>query len=683
MNRYLKLLLVMLVACIAPSIFAAEYGSHPENFPNRLIVQEGTNLNVRSSTSTNSEIIGHLKPGDVVYTNPESRTYGDGYHWLCVIDTWDGTLMPKEGYVVDTGRFYVDRNPYYGPMTEEEQSIEYAADNWRKITTWILLALCIIAALFFEYAYFFADDETDASEKILGEYHNGMRRTFFFNVAPYRSIIMFTLLLIAAVVSAVAVMLVVGGVVFGVLWIVKILCYIVVWVGIILCVISIICCLVGQLYMLVGVAIGGMIWHYDDQIEAWGEACADTGLTFLKEFNMLGYTADLFMLYWKPMAIAVATPLAIFLALAAVWLVVAGLLIGYEKIVTSRYNIKHPCPHCQRPSEPATYLSLDPQSGYLPLPDDIRLRPGMYGLFHITHPRTGERMPTMLANGRDSLARECGNCGRRIQAEEGTELHIGMTGLPQSGKSTLTYRLVAEIMNRGGEERVSFTDVKNSISDREMLNKITSIRQKGKIDDQDLPAKTNTDHVASMQLLIQRKNASVPYRLFINDVGGELFNHNDAAQSSEKTRFFGNLNVIMFMLDPITTDFSDYDVDGSFKSWLAEHESKEVAKLQVRNLQDTIDNQILQHGNQAKRIHLDIVLPKLDLGYIPASVDLNSQEDLTRFLVEEMGLGSLINWAKQFKSVTILPVSAVKPGDGSHIKDVVATVIEKQLDIDL
>jgi len=319
--------------------------------------------------------------------------------------------------------------------------------------------------------------------------------------------------------------------------------------------------------------------------------------------------------------------------------------------------------------------------GYEYIPNDIQLRPGMYGLFHITHPITGEKMPTMLLNGRDRMPRECANCGKRIQADEGTELHLAMAGTAQSGKSTLTYRMIAEIFSRAGEDKVDFTDARDTIKDRDMVRKIKSISNKGYISDDDMPAKTATNDLASTQLIIKRSHLPVPYRLFINDVGGELFDPENKAQSSNATRFFRNVNSLLMLIDPITTDLSDCDTSDAYSEWLAKFDKDDAVKLRIKDIQDTIDNQILEHGNSHKRIHLNIVLPKKDLGYIPDDVDTNSQEDLKRYMIEEMGLGDLLHWSGKFASVTLFAVGATLKGNTSNISRLIDNVIVDQLGI--
>ena len=47
--------------------------------------------------------------------------------------------------------------------------------------------------------------------------------------------------------------------------------------------------------------------------------------------------------------------------------------------------------------------------------------------------------------------------------------------------STLTYRMIAEIFRTAGDECVEFTDVKNSIKDRNLTGKVANIARNGRI----------------------------------------------------------------------------------------------------------------------------------------------------------------------------------------------------------
>lgn len=679
MKNILRIVFLSVMALLsAGSVIAKEFGEYPERSEKRYVVTDGKKLNVRSKPSTKGTLLYQLRPGDVVYLTDTNVVDGDGYQWIRIYDKW-GQNIARSGYVTNLNRFRMEDNPIYDPPTQQQIEIEKAVERSQTVAKWILLVLSIIAAILYLIAYFAEDGE----EKILGEYNHGMRKTFFFNIAPYRTVIYITLLLLAAVITSIVVMLVLGGAGFILLWIVKILCYVVKWVGIVACVGGGIACICGAWVCVVLVIIGGIIWYNADAITNFGDACARTGLEFFNEFNLLNYAWDLTLQYWEPALMIICIPLAIFLCLALIWMLVAGSLILFEKFVTSRYNIKHPCPHCHQPSEPATYLSKGP-SGYEEIPNDIPLRPGFYGLFHITHPHTHEKMPTMLLNGRDELPRRCANCGAMIQAEEGTELHVAIAGSAMSGKSTLTYRMIAGLINHVGQNDVEFTDVANTVTDRTMIGKIESIRRKDCIEDADIPEKTTTQNpIASTQLIVKRKNSPIPYRVFINDVGGELFDPNNSANSANATRYFRNVDSLMIVIDPITTEFSD-NVSDEFDEWKKRYDSENTQKLPqlpLKHLVDVVDNQLTHYRSDPKNINLNIVLTKTDLGYIPGNPAMMTQEALKNYLQRHLGLGSFLHWTQKFKSCTIFAVAATAKGKASNVDTLLDAVFVKQLGI--
>ena len=132
-----------------------------------------------------------------------------------------------------------------------------------------------------------------------------------------------------------------------------------------------------------------------------------------------------------------AAPLLLFLAAAVLFMIFAFGLMIYENIKMKRYNVSHPCPFCGEHSEPAVYLSDG-------IPLHVPLRPSVWGMFNITHPATGEKMPTLFLKGKDNLDRRCVHCDNLISAKIGAEKHIAVAGVPNSGKSTLLNRIVSE-----------------------------------------------------------------------------------------------------------------------------------------------------------------------------------------------------------------------------------------------
>ena len=151
---------------------------------------------------------------------------------------------------------------------------------------------------------------------------------------------------------------------------------------------------------------------------------------------------------------------------------------------------------------------------YYPLP--TKLRPGIYGLFHIKHPNTGEKMSTLLMNGRTKHARQCKHCNYFISSEAGTNKHIAMIGWPGSGKSALGISILANIMRANVKITLS-EDV-----DPEIKDAIYNVRNIGYITSDLFPQKTRDGRLPSIRVNIPRIGRP-DYALYLDDVAGESF----------------------------------------------------------------------------------------------------------------------------------------------------------------
>ena len=338
-------------------------------------------------------------------------------------------------------------------------------------------------------------------------------------------------------------------------------------------------------------------------------------------------------------------PIGIGLSAAILALLCAFVFWLTETIMTRKYNIKHPCPFCHNPSEPAVYLSNNVE-----LP--VKLRPSMYGLLHITHPETGEKMPTMILNGRDNLSRKCPHCDRIINYKTGVEKHIAFVGLPESGKTCLTYRFVGNMMKN--DENIRFTDDVSNEAKQIILDV-----KKGKV--QDLASKTSVNDMRrSLQILVPGK-APLPYHFFINDVGGELFT--TSGVESKYMQFFKDVDSVSFLIDPFTMDFSEYETSGAFAKWYKTNilDKKQISHVEkFSNVLHTVKAMSDQFVHKTKDIHVNIILVKSDTGYIPKDV----QEDevkLKDMVINQMGMAAeVMDLENTYASLHYYAVSSLK-----------------------
>jgi len=677
MNKAIRLLILALFCAIFTLPGQAKEFGDPDNARWAFRVDGPRKINVRMYQDKNSTLVRQIANNDVVYVSDIVSDY-DNHDWY-VISGGEGWIYKPDANA-STQLVPVD-NPYFTGNSETASYTLQEVENSHRWGRIVFIVLAIAFALFgiwkvidylkVEYEF---DDDFDWLRGRPSDV--GMRKRFFFNWEPYQLILAITVALLLSLFAAIVTMLVIGGGVFVLLWIVKILTYILLWVGIIGGVLGALALWGGEALGCLALIIGIVCIVFKDDITGFADSCSDAGLSFLKEFNILAFAVDLIKQYWLQALIIVCIPLMLFLACAAIWLIFAGILIGFEALVTWRYNINHPCPHCHQSSEPAQYLSQGVE-----LPEGVSLRPGMYGLFHITHPSTGEEMPTMLLNGRDELTRICPHCGHRINAKEGTEKHMVMVGGPESGKSTLSYRFIAELIRQGYEPQ--FTDEQFSImNSATVISSIRKIAETDEITVDTLPQKTTEGQTGAMQVMLKRKLSPVGYRLFINDLAGERFSDLiNAKFTGYSLNFFRDANALVILIDPYTMAFPRCSSD-FVNDWINQNSKiPNDLKMDPIRLKAALDNAVTAGGIDRRKLHVNFVLTKTDVGYIPSSVNQADPVALRTFICTQLGLAPLVHWAEGMRSVNFFSVAAMAKGEASRIAPLTRTLIS-QLGID-
>lgn len=693
------LLLPLLFIMTVVSVEAREYGDNPSKYEHRYQVNCKV-LNIRNKP-VKGKIVMAASRGDFLY----GEILDDG--WLKI----DGVDLYVSAKYLDE----VD-NPCYNLPAEENSANDFEKTlKIQRIVRWSLLVLCVIALVigiivFWRRLTYLVCScvWTRKSARSLRKHVDakGMNsvdvsilksrmRLWFYNPKSYLTVLLITGIIIAAIAAGIIAILTVAGVgwllmllVFVLMWALVVIGWILLVGGVMAAIGSIfggeeLGCggvLGGIIGGVVAALLGGVIIGNDDAIRDFGYSAFDAGKAFFNHLNVLGFVRDSFIIYWKPALLIVCAPMALFLALVALNLVISGILILIEKIAMNRYNIKNPCPICQHKSEPAVYLSSDNRGYELP----VRLQPGMYGLFRIMNPFTGEMMPTMFLNGKGKLSRRCHNCNAIISANMGIERHIALAGVAESGKTTLAYSLIANLMVKGcaalaDEENISRTVKSEIMNSLEMLKNVKSS------DETIYPSKTKVGLMRSIELEIKRKTAltNVNYRLFINDVGGELYDtvSVDSSSASEMSQFARNVNTIIFIVDPMTTDFSDCDISDEFKKWLDVNQKKNIVKVNIKDAFDRLVDLFAKQGLSERDFHkidIEIVLVKQDLGYLDGT-DCASSEALKCFMYSDMGLAALIQSVeKTFTSIGYNAFSVVPGNDRQKlVSNFVRRVMER------
>lgn len=493
--------------------------------------------------------------------------------------------------------------------------------------------------------------------------NNGMKRLWMYNHEPYTKVGTLLLIALAAFVASIILILLVGGVIWGLLWVVKLILWAIIIIGWI--------CLIGGGLALLGkepvgclpLILGILIVSYQDTIEEVGAYLVTWGFVFMQSVNMFSWGLGIFKDYWDVIIVIFLTPMVLFLAFAVFIISLNMLLNGFEFIVTRIYSIKRPCPIC------GSTVTPDYIVGGKPHP--VKLHPGVYGVFTHKSPVTSENIPTMLINGRGKVTRKCKKCKSFINADTdttiGTEIHIGIVGHRSSGKSYLLYSGLSSLLS-SYPERFSQIDADN---DTKIENK------KKRIDARDGIQTDVANKYRAIQLILKSKLRLVPYHLFFYDVAGEKFN---ASSSSHKTAmdFYRNVQSIVFIIDPSMLDISGIPTSTKFVDWHKRNANAEKYRIDgsfavLKDILETV-------GRKSNKIDFNFVCTKTDMGYLSElgySITPGGNE-IERFISTELGLSNLINSARaSFKNVHFYTVSAIE-SDKSRLKNLFITLLEQR-----
>lgn len=532
----------------------------------------------------------------------------------------------------------------------EYRLIENNASN--NTPTGILFVILLGLTLLFAWGYYrWAHKNHDLFNNFGGQIDsNGMKRLWMFNKEPYLKVGISILLLLLAFVSAIIFLLAVGGVTYGILFVIKWILIAIVWIGWI-------CLVLGALVVFFGkepvgclpTIIGGIIVYFEEPIRNFGDSIVEWGFSFMNDLNLFSWGLGLFTKFWDVILATFLTPIAIFIAFALLVILLVLFLMGLEFSVMKIYSIRRPCPSCGSTKTPEYWLDNHHKH---PVP----LHPGVYGVFTQKNPDTGKKVPTMLFNGKGKLLRKCSNCGNFIKADAkktfGTEIHMGIVGHPASGKTYLLYTALGELKKYFGDRASQIDAIKGETDIESMVERISA----GK----DVQTDASKEYYKAVQLIVNRKMNPVPYHLFFYDVAGEKFDHKSEAYKYAMD-FYKNVQTIMFVIDPAMIDYSFNPPSERIEKWLSSYLS--TTKFSVDGTLSTLKSILESVGRKAKDIDLIFVCVKADLGYFEACgqsyKDVNL--DIEHFMREELRLNNLIDAAMgSFHSVRF-SASSVKP----------------------
>jgi len=568
------------------------------------------------------------------------------------------------------------------------ESVRERIDNWSTFISYgtnktlliilgvIVLILYLLSQIGIIVSYYEKEGcANHHSFAFLGEPNpkTGMRRFWVYNYQPYAFAGSSFLAMVGSFILAILLMLLVGAVIYGVLWVVYILLWAVVIIGGL--------ALLGGLLAVffteekgpgcLGVIIGGVIAGFHEHIIGWGKSLTEWGSAFFDRVNMVQWTLDFFKYYWDVILLIIAIPVAVFLAIALLIILINLTCMGIEALVMRRYRLKMSCPHCG--SSKFTYL-IDGKE------HPVGLHPGVYGIFHQTRYVKSlvgwasgyeYRVPTMIFNGKGELTRRCSECQEIYNRENddlvGTDIHIGIVGHRSNGKSYLLYKGLGLLMQEAGKSAEQID------ADRD-----TGIMENyDRIQTGDLPNTDSKKRYKAIQLMLTEAGRLYPYHLYFYDVAGEKFKV-DEKRDDNAMDFYRNVQTIVFVIDPSMTDVSGYAVHERLEEWLKEHPSSE--QYNVDNAFEMLTDYLKNVKRKPKTIDLVITLTKSDLGYL-SQMDFSdtdaTAEEIETFLREGMGLNNLLNNARHlFGSVRFAAISALRQDE--QLLDFMHQILEQR-----
>lgn len=493
---------------------------------------------------------------------------------------------------------------------------------------------------------------------------NGMRRMWMFNKEPYIKVLITIAIAFASFIVAILIIVLVGLIIYGLLWLVKLILLALIFVGWASLILGALALFGRQGVGCLPVILGGLIVWAEDNIRNFAESSVEWGFQFMTDLNVFGWGVGLFTNFWDVILIIFLSPILLFASAALLVMLFVFLLMGVEWAVMKIYSVRRPCSVCGSTRTPEYYV--DRKHAH-PVP----LHPGIYGIFHHTNHSTGVRVPTMLFNGKGKLMRKCASCGNYINADTeqtfGTEKHIGVVGPRSSGKSYMLYQGLQLMQDSLGSDRFSQMD---AVDDTEIKSKVMRIRAKADIQT------AVVDSYRAIQLIMRRKLNPIPYHLFFYDVAGEKFNQ---ASTSSKTamEFYRNVQTVLFVIDPAMVDYSYNPPSEDIEGWLKKQFHSET--YSIDGTLSTLKRVLETTGRKAKDIDFSFVLTKSDTGYLDACGFTKSatQKQLEAFICEDLGLSNVVSAAiGSFRSVNFYAVT-VEESSQSQLTDLFVETLKR------
>lgn len=539
------------------------------------------------------------------------------------------------------GRSGIDR--YFDNLSYRFKMAPYTLGTSSTTMFIIMIVLTILGAGF---AIWYGAGEFGAYENLLGEPGaNGMKRVWMYNWRPYQAVLYTMGCILVGLIASILVLLIVGGIFWGLMWVVKGILWCLYYLGWILAILGGLALFGKEPMGCLALIVGIFLISCEKWIERTGEMLVGWGENFLESANFFGFGLGLFTNFWDVIVLIVFAPIALFVAFALVIIIFNLLLTGAEWVFTKIYSINRPCPQCGKHADYDYIIDGTPHP--------VSLRPGIYGSFHHTHYDRFDipeyRIPTMLLNGRDRLDRRCRACGAMINTSGvhsvGTDVHIGLVGHVGVGKTYLIFSGLEELIKEFGDD---IEQVDNADRNLDVEVKSSQIHAR-----RDIQTDRRTSYRA-VQLMLKRSNHLVPYHLHFYDVAGEQFTTNTAL-NDDAMRFYTNVQSIVVVIDPLMIDTQAPGVRATvqFEQWQKEKNPRPM-RYNPAEILASLNAYLEKYGRSTRKIDLTFVLVKSDTGYFEAmGYSANPDSDrICEFMKKELGMTTLVNTGEMFRSVS-------------------------------
>lgn len=530
----------------------------------------------------------------------------------------------------------------------------------------LTIFICVATVAFLFLYLIYAEKRWALFHDVTGEVlPNGMKRMWMYNPQPYVKMGILSGSLFGAFLSTILLILMFGALVWLLFWMVKILLWAIIIIGVLLAFVGIFLLIARDSRGFAALVSGCVISAFRDTFKSWGNILVECGERVLADLNVIDWTMSIFQTYGITMLLCIVLPLGCFLALALLLITLSLVLRGTEYVAMMIYGVNRPCPFCGNKKGIAYMVDGKEYP--------VDLNPGVYGVFHQTCRSIGVRVPTMLLNGKAKLTRRCPHCGRLINKSHeqvvGTDVHIGIVGERSSGKSYMLYSALDGLQRMFGSDLTQVavdgnTDVAvfaERIRQRDGIQ--TAVRNRYK----------------AVEMVLRRKYHPFPYHLFFYDVAGEKFNVKSVSGTSAMD-FYKNVRSIVFVIDPTMVDVSRLSPSGRFMDWLTDKGMMSVEKYDIESTLAALVRILSMVGRKTNDIDVTLAFSKSDLGYL---ADLGFGDDpsadmLRAFMRSDMGLYNADNTiTDSFKSVDYVSFSAVD-ADKTHLCSVFLNVLRQR-----